>query len=233
MTKIFRKIKYIKIEHLINVPFVELILKMILAMNDLQSADAYFKLIDENNKIKKYNFERGHKIYVIRISISILSEIFSPKPNKQNMIESIKQAPELNNILNKCSKEVKDRFINLYSCCKGQKNWQKFNDHILKLRHKIGFHYDVEKIFNAAQKLSKLDTLCKIEIANNISKWRFHIGDSIIDELVCTLWNIDSSQDKEQEADKKMKWIMKIRNDYLFFAGNFVEMYLRDYNLFK
>lgn len=46
MPKSLVKIKYLKIESLINAPFSDLILKMILAMNDLQSADAFFKLID-------------------------------------------------------------------------------------------------------------------------------------------------------------------------------------------
>ena len=217
-----------------NAPFLKLLLKMVLASNDLQATDSLFKLIDEKKKKDgKYKFELGHKQLIIRLQISILKEIiygeFKRSKYIPGIIETIKEENSLNKILVKCSKRVQERFNNIYRCCKNQPDEHLFKQYIKSLRDKIGFHYDNKIILQAFESVLLRNEFFKIEIANHISKWRFHFGDLITDEIVCSLWDIKYSERRVEEADKVASWIIARTRDYIDFSGNFISTYLSYY----
>lgn len=226
------KISWYKIQSIKTAPFSASVIKMMLAGHDLATGDAALKLY-EGNLEKIPNQKIGFRHFIIKIQISVLREVIygftSRNKYKPGVIEQIKNEEKLDNIVDSCSEEAKKAFSRLYSCCPGQKDEAKFKQYVKKLRDKIGFHYDSDKITQALEEISNRKDTTKIQAGTDISRWRFEIADDITDEIVCSLWDVKYSDKRVSDANVISTWVNNRAKDYLLFSGEFILKYFSAY----
>ena len=139
--------------------------------------------------------------------------------------------------VNKCSQKSQDAFTELKNCLKGGVNHEKFKQYIMRVRHKVIFHYDnkncskyVLKALDERAK-TKETRLGKVTLGNHIKFLRFELADDIIDTIVCRyIWQVPKSANFIEEVNKVADFGADLGKCFVQFGGEYIHRYVRQYS---
>ena len=148
------------------------------------------------------------------------------------LIEEINKDEYLMERVNRCSASAKDAFTKLKNCLKGGSDEKKFAQYIGQIRHNTAFHYSNKLVGKAlADRAGRTESKrSKITCGDNISLWRLHLADDILDSIVCRhIWRIPRTSDLRQEADNIAVYGGDLCVAFLNFSGEYIFRFVKEH----
>lgn len=238
-----QKILWINPNKFSNLPDAFILMRLMLACNDLNLANYHYGLCEDCNNSFRKHLKEGAKMYFGRIQASHLYEalkiieeikpksasVITPAEESDNIEES-KPSSKLPDFLkNKCCpddiRELFDKLINLAAD-------QGFKKILGVFRHKLTSHYgDNEKrsFMKTIQNLERMSKEYKITPADDPSYSRFNIADDFCDIYFSDLQKIEN----DENYDEILKKISYVAYDFVEFCQLVVPKYLRFKGIYK
>ena len=194
------------------------ILRMMMACNDMQTANEALSYWKEKHVQQPTGRARGAGMYFIRLQISHLHEALS-------IIDSIKKYSYLSNLLSRCDSRTQKAFDQLSEA----KTNRTHISIMAKLRNNLGFHYldkpGGEKwIKKALIERSEGDGRHSVVTRGmTCYDWHFKPGDDISNDItVKEILGISNIDLDNSEKDKILQELHDIFILFLDFAGEFI-----------
>jgi hypothetical protein len=200
------------------------ILKLMMAFNDLSLANqALSRWQEEQPNCRKVR-QVGAKMYFVRIQISHLYEGLK-------IIDAIRKDPALSNLVGRCGRETQRAFHKLEEFLPEGKNRKEFEKLVGQIRHNLTFHY------NESGRLIKRAILDRatcgeannssITASDDASSWHFKVADDVVDSIVVRqIWDIPRNTDLRSEVDKTLDRVYEIFLWFVTFSAGFIWKYL-------
>lgn len=201
-----------------------LIIRLMMACNDISLANQCLKRFQEEQDPIRKHVQKGALIYFLRLQCGHLKEAMS-------LIQEICNDQALLPKIEHCSQKVQKCFYQMKDCLRGGQNHQRFEDYVTKIRNKVSFHYDPQKVHVALEKLaSRVDTsTSRITRGDDISLWRFELADAIHDSIICRqIWGIPEDADLREQADQKSDFASNLCLSFLEFCGEFIFSWIQE-----
>lgn len=207
-----------------------LILRMMMACNDIALANHYQDKAKDDFKGKQKHIERGARLYFARLQAGHLNEAILLI---KELDEILPKSLSLRATLEKCSPENKEHFLTLKACLKDGAKHEDFKQVVFMLRNKVAFHYTANKLFEQAISDSNNHIFGKdssITVSDDINYFRFNIADQVIDTVVCrNIWTIDHNSNVQDEADKKSIFCYEMCKALVFFCSELAYLYIQEH----
>lgn len=223
------KIDYIDLEQLQRCRDHDIIIRLMMAFNDIVLANQCLGMIKKGKSPIAQEYKAGAKMYFVRLQFSHLNEAMK-------MLNKIKNNTHLFEIVKMCSSETKDCFNKLKSYISGGSKCKEFGAKIGRIRHNLTFHYEeCKKLYERALKTrSKRQggKLSKITRSTDIENLRFNIADDLHDTIVCRqIWKIPEGTNILDEANVLADFGHEVCLCFLTFAYEFICRYLQKHEL--
>lgn len=163
----------------------------------------------------------GAQQYFVRLMVSHLHEVLV-------LIEEFRKHPDLERILNKCSRDAQAGFEAICDCLPGGPDSKLFGSQVTRLRNKLSFHYDADHIRNALSRLGDDRTHPPATITMGADYYlsRFNLADRVCDSILAhqVLQPAAGSTDREK-LNNFMDFVNQKCLAYLYFAQEFAGTY--------
>jgi len=199
-----------------------IVLRLMMACNDLTTANQALGACLEDNCEKTDYIRRGAAMYFVRLQMAHLHEALK-------IVSEIRGYQSLLSLINDCPKGTSDRFAQLLCFADGGTHRSDFHKYVELVRHKVTFHYDKRTIQAALSDRARRrgDAVHLMTVADDIRQVRFQVADDLINTLVCHhVWGIAPGTDTQIEADRIADFGFRIYKIFLQFAGTFIERYV-------
>jgi hypothetical protein len=205
-----------------------IVLQLMTACNDLATAnEALGRWQGKSDEHTAY-FRRGALMYFIRLQMAHLNEALK-------VISDLRANTILLGLVANCPHSTAELFNFLCDYAVGGKRRKEFEKHLVRVRHKITFHYDPGIIRKALQDRARRrgDDAHWMTLADDLTRVRFEVADDLINTLVSHhIWEIDPNSDVQKEADRILDFGFQIYKAFLDFCGAFIPVYVQRYALF-
>ena len=223
------KIDYIDLVQLHNYPGHDIIMRLMMAFNDLVLVNQCLRMVKKENSPIAQEYKMGAGMYFVRLQFSHLNEAMK-------IIIKIRDSHLPLCIVKKCTDRNKENFEKLKGYLKGGQNYVEFKSKVGKIRHNVTFHYDESaKLYNRALKTRsarKDGKTSKITWSPDIENMRFNIADDIHDTIVCRqIWQIPEDANIREEANTFADFGREVCLCFLQFAYEYVVRYLQYHGL--
>ncbi|MGA3208765.1 MAG: hypothetical protein ABSE05_13205 [Syntrophales bacterium] len=201
------------------------IIRLMMAGNDIALANqclGYYKAKESqvNNDIR-----HGAELYFVKMQCGHLNEAIK-------LIEEIDNDKYLLERVERCSKFAIDAFAKLKKCLRGGSDERKFAQYIGQIRHNTAFHYSNELVGRAlADRAGRPESrLSKITAGDNISLWRLHLADDILESIVLRqIWKIPRAANLQHEADNITAFGGDLCVAFLNFSGEYIFRFVKEH----
>ncbi len=203
-----------------------LIVKLMMAFNDLALASEGLSSYKSQYVTKHSNKDRGAAMYFARLQASHLYEAMK-------IVDSIGGNQRLRDVINRCSEKASVAFERLVTLHRDKNQMRKFEQFMGRLRNNVTFHYDESgeliKRAMASRAKKPLGNPTSITRGTDSYSWRFAVADDVVDSIVCReIWKIPKTADLRTEADAAVDYMHQIFVDFADFASELIVKYVRD-----
>lgn len=205
-------------------PEASLIIRLMMACNDIALANQCLSTFKEENSPMREHVSKGAQMYFVRLQCGHLKEAMG-------LIDEVYKDINFSQRVQRLTRQAQECFHNLVNSLQNGPDHQKFKDYVMKVRHKTIFHYDRKLVDRALKdRAGRSGTSCsKITRGNHISLWRFELSDDILDSVICRhIWKIPRSADLRQEADRICDFVSNLCVSFLDFCGEFIFSYIQE-----
>ncbi len=199
------------------------IIRLMMACNDIALANQGLAKSKEEYVGIRNHIQRGAGMYFFRLQCGHLTEALK-------LIRKIKNDPNLFNSVKRCRQFAQDAFGKLEKCLEGGSDYAQFKTDVIRVRDKIGFHYDkafVDRALSsrAGRPGSRKSTITR---GDHMSLCRFEAADDIVDTIACReIWDIPLDADVRAEANRCAKFGSDLCKAFVEFCGEFIWRYIR------
>jgi hypothetical protein len=238
------KVRYKKVnlKKLKNAPGHTVILRLIMALNDIASVQNLLSKLkgempetQEMKEVRKgqSNFDKlkqsalqGHVRYLERMQVGHLREA-------KKVLDEISSNSEL------------ERTFKLYLSSQDKlwnSTWTLFNDikfrtHIKKVRDNLGFHYNNENgskiLIEALERGIKAGHNSQIVFSDDPAYMRASLGDDIYDYALSNLLNVPSGKDFHSVFYQELGYHFDLAKAFVNFASSFLKFHFEKYELHR
>jgi hypothetical protein len=196
-----------------------IILKMMMACNDMQTANEALSYWKEKRVQQPTSRAHGAGMYYIRLQISHLNEALK-------IIDRVKDEPSLLNLLSRCDRHTQEAFSQLSEA----KTNHAHISVIAKLRNNLGFHYLDKQgsdkwIKKAVIERSAGSGRRHSAVTRGLTcyDWYFKPGDDISHDIVVKeILGISGEDLDDSEKDEILRELHAIFILFMDFAGEFI-----------
>jgi hypothetical protein len=192
------------------------LVRLMLATNDITIAnDAWQFWHGEHGEQRKAR-QTGAKMYFLRLLTAHLHE-------SMKIIKDIKKAPELFQAVEQCDERTRNEFNAIWSFV-GTKDYKS----VALMRNKIGSHWDEDVVLPSIKEVGerKPDHSMALSLGDDIMNCHFEPADQTIDRVfVRRIFEIPSDADVAVEADKIVRRLLDVIENFCIFACNFIRFH--------
>ena len=215
---------YVDLERLEAAGKASLIIRLMMACNDISLANQCLSKFKEEPRTRKH-IQRGAEMYFVRLQCGHLKEGIE-------LIREIRDDKTLYETVKRCYPSAKDSFAKLANCLPGGPDHQRFEQYVGRIRHQTVFHYDNKLVLRAlSDRASRPEARrSKITAGSDMSLWRFELADDIQDSIACRqIWRIPRNADLRKCADECLHFGADLCKSFLDFCGDFILRYITEH----
>ncbi len=194
--------------------FYTVIVKLMMACNDIQTANEGLKFWKEHNVQKESHKAYGAKLYFVKLQWSHLYEGLKS-------IQEIDDNEKLRNAVSRCDKRTQEQFDKLKAYIKGGEKNKDVEKYLGRLRSNFTFHYD-ESGKLIPRSIGKNNSgFTSITRGSTSHLWRFKAADEFLDDIVVNeVWGVDNGENKS--LPEVEDFAEEIHIAFVDFCGEFI-----------
>lgn len=201
-----------------NVEVVSVVLRLMMAMNDIGVANDALQEWDQTENRKKQSRQNGGKLYFGRMQMAHIYEALL-------IIEEIANSKSLMAAIERCDNRTRGSFEAVAKFL-GTDDYKR----LLRLRNNAAFHYDAKLSLRALQQIVELyphDT-SSVSLGHNTLDWYFELGDKVLDRLVVRqIFGVSEDANMREAIDAVLDRLHAMAVAFSDFAGYFIRNYAR------